>query len=142
MLRPTTALGQFDYCSIIPTQYIPVLKDVVSKVGCNPAVRAAASAAIVQALTPSVAPGTPAQAPWYATIAAVGGPQLIADCICKNMPSTMPPNIPAPAQAWYQNPWVIGAVALGAVTLAIVLSRPKAAAPSAPKASPPPDEEE
>lgn len=133
MLRPS-ALGQTDLCSLIPTSYIPILRDVVAKVGCNPASRAYASAAITQALSePGATPGAPSQVPAYAPFIATLGPAVIADCICKQ--SGMPqggPQVPyyPPPQPWYSNPLVVGGIVLGAAALVFAL-RPKPAEPAA-----------
>lgn len=130
MLSPTRspALGQLDFCALIPKN-IPLLSDVVKRVGCNPASRAALSAAIAQQLSPQPAtPGGVAQPPaWYVPIAAVGGPQLIADCLCKGQPQTGPypggyPGYYAPPQPWYQSPLVIGGIVVGLGVLAFALS--------------------
>jgi hypothetical protein len=130
MLQPARALGAADLCSLIPKD-IPLLSDIVKRVGCDPAVRGALSAAIAQALTPQPATpgGVAAPTPWYVPLAAVGGPQLVANCLCQGAKQGLPGQYMAPpAPPWYQNPWVIGGIVAGGLVLVLALGRPPAAA--------------
>lgn len=133
---PSVGLGQvssgssFSLCSLIPTEYVPVLRDMVRNVGCNPAARATLSAAIIQKL------GGATNAPWYAQFAAVGGPELVASCICndpKYQQYYPPPQPPKPPVNWN----VIAAVAAGVAVVGYVLAKSSAPRPAPRHAAPP-----
>lgn len=81
--RPQPALGQqiqkahLSLCSLVPTQYIPGVRQAVEQIGCHPASRGALTQAILREYGGS-------QASWYQQMAAAVGPELLAECICSD----------------------------------------------------------
>jgi len=112
-------LGSFDACDLIPTQYIPGIREIVERVGCTPAAMALASAELIKQASP--ASGGPAP-PWAQIVAAIG-PQVVAGCICKK---AQPPTSwwGGMSTAWYTNPWILGGIGLGGLMLILLLRRP------------------
>lgn len=119
MLRvPGTALGFAfgDICKLIPTNYIPGLRDVVARIGCTGAARAVLQSEIGRVVAASQ--GGPA-----GVFAGVLTNAVLAECLCKGQASLPPP--PPPPPPWYHNPWLIGGAAVAGLGLFMTLARPR-----------------
>lgn len=139
-------LGQMEMqslslCSIVkPILGLPGVKDIVNKVGCEPASRSMLSSAIIANYTKETG-GSVTSAPWYTQVLAVAGPEVIADCVCQGW-KPPPGGGASQGKSALSNPLVIGAIALGAVAIAVVAARsqrppkPQPADAAAPDAKP------
>lgn len=131
---PPSVLGQippgtqaaFSACDLIPTQHIPVIKDIVSKVGCSAPGQAAAVAAL--ATIPGIGP----------YVSAFGGPFIIG-CVCAGQKGPFTPPIDPPRESNLLLWGVLGAAAVGVAVL-FARSRRESAPTSAPTPASPPKE--
>lgn len=131
MRRPALAgapMGAFDLCDLIPTQYVPGVRQVVEKIGCSPTARPALEASLLQLFQDEAG-----KTAWWQTFVASAGPQLLADCVCKKIkPRYVPPPPPPPAP-WYGNPWLVAGALAAAGTATYLIVKSQAAPPPAPQ---------
>jgi len=153
VVPPQQSVQFLSLCTLIkPALYIPGVNDLIRKIGCNPAMRGALSAAIIQHYTKTT--GTTVEAaPWYTQMLAIAGPEILADCACQDKsllppPGWKPPAPPASGLSLSNPVVLLGlAAAVAAVIFAttrrpaqpqIVYQAPAAAPAPAPKAAPAP----
>lgn len=110
------ALAHLSLCSLIPAQYIPGVRTAVERIGCDPASRTVLTNAIVQQYGG-------ASAPWYQQMVAAVGPEVVAECICRDARYNPPAPTPQTGDGGGMSKWIVAGVVAAGVGAALYLKK-------------------